>query len=209
MGPVDGPAVSGAPDGQQLAREADARVSAEEAALIARVQRGEREAFDVLARRYARRAFAVAYRILRHQQDAEDLVQEAFIAALTCIASFDPARPFAPWFFRIVVNRAVNAVKSRAARERYVRMTDTVDSGATVGGADAAERAEIRERVREALLALPQPQRLIVELVDIDGRSSAEIGDMLDMPRGTVRWHLHAARAKLRAALATLYRTDT
>src|SRR5688572_19415975 len=70
-------------------------------ALVLRVQHGEREAFNELARRYARRAFAIAYRILRQVQDAEDLVQDALIAALETIGSFDAARPFAPWFFKI------------------------------------------------------------------------------------------------------------
>jgi RNA polymerase sigma-70 factor (ECF subfamily) len=69
---------------------------------------------------------------------------------------------------------------------------------------DPAERAEIRERFQHALAALPQHQRLIVELSDIDGRSSTEIGEMLDLPRGTVRWHLHQARKALRIALAAL-----
>ena len=69
---------------------------------------------------------------------------------------------------------------------------------------DPAERSEIRHRFQKALAALPSHQRLIVELSDIDGRSSTEIGEMLDLPRGTVRWHLHQARKTLRVALAGL-----
>ena len=178
----------------------------QERALVLRVQRGEREAFNALARRYARRAFAIAYRILRQVQDAEDLVQDALIAALENIGSFDAARPFAPWFFKIVANRALNAASARSARERYVTVIhlwgDDRDSGS-----DDAERLEIRERFRAALEALPRHQRVIVEMSDVDGRSSAEIGEMLDLPRGTVRWHLHQARKTLRVALAALHGT--
>lgn len=181
----------------------------DEAGLVVRVQHGDREAFDELARRYARRAFAIAYRILRQTQDAEDLVQDAFIAALEGIASFDPARPFAPWFFRIVVNRALNAASARSTRERHVTVVHLWNNDVVAVELDPAERSDIRDRFRNALAALPQQQRLIVELSDIDGRSSTEIGEMLDLPRGTVRWHLHQARKNLRVALASLLERPT
>jgi RNA polymerase sigma-70 factor, ECF subfamily len=177
--------------------------------LVIRVQHGDREAFDELARRHARRAFAIAYRILRHTQDAEDLVQDAFIAALDGIGTFDPTRPFAPWFFKIVVNRALNAASARSTRERHVTVTYLWNSDAAAVEFDPAERSEIRQRFRKALEALPRQQRVIVELSDIDGRSSTEIGEMLDLPRGTVRWHLHQARKTLRAALADLFERAT
>jgi len=176
----------------------------DERELVIRVQHGDREAFDELARRHARRAFAIAYRILRHTQDAEDLVQDAFIAALDGIGTFDPTRPFAPWFFKIVVNRALNAVSARSTRERHVTVTPLWSSEAAVVEFDPAERSEIRQRFQKALGALPQQQRIIVEMSDIDGRSSTEIGEMLDLPRGTVRWHLHQARKSLRIAIAGL-----
>ena len=180
------------------------RTVPDDQALVVRVQRGDHDAFDELARRYARRAFAVAYRILRDTHDAEDLVQDAFIAALDGMRSFDPARPFAPWFFKIVVNRSLNAANARSTRERYVTVIHFWNNDAVVADGDPAERSEIRTRFRTAIEALPRHQRLIVELSDIDGRSSAEIGEMLDLPRGTVRWHLHQARQSLRVTLATL-----
>ena len=175
-----------------------------ERALVLRVQRGQREAFSELARRYAKRAFAIAYRILRQVQDAEDLVQDALLAALDNIGSFDAARPFAPWFFKIVVNRALNAASARSARERHVKVIHLWGDDRT-SDTDDAERVEIRERFRAALEALPRHQRVIVEMSDVDGRSSAEIGEMLDLPRGTVRWHLHQARKTLRVSLAALH----
>jgi RNA polymerase sigma-70 factor (ECF subfamily) len=181
----------------------------DEQALVERVRRGDPEAFNQLVRRYARRAFAIAYRVLRHTQDAEDLVQDAFMAALDAIGSFDPTRPFAPWFFRIVVNRSLNAASARSTRERHVTVV-TVDqlrtNDASAAAADPAESSEIRTRFQAALATLPEHQRLIVELSDIDGRSSTEIGEMLNLPRGTVRWHLHQARKTLRVALASLAR---
>ena len=176
----------------------------DEQGLVGRVQRGDHEAFNELAQRYARRAFAIAYRILRQPQDAEDLVQDAFVAALDAIHSFDASRPFAPWFFRIVVNRSLNAVSARSTRERHVTEFHLWTNDDVATDFDPAESSEIRTRFGTALAALPKHQRLIVELSDIDGRSSTEIGEMLDLPRGTVRWHLHQARKTLRAALAPL-----
>jgi RNA polymerase sigma-70 factor (ECF subfamily) len=184
-------------------------VPGDEQALAARVQQGDPKAFDELARRYSRRAFAVAYRILRNTQDAEDLVQDAFMAALDAIGSFDATRPFAPWFFKIVVNRSLNAVSARSTRERHVTVLHLWDNDAAADEADPAESSEIRSRFQTALAALPTHQRLIVELSDIDGRSSTEIGEMMDLPRGTVRWHLHQARKTLRVALASLFERVT
>jgi RNA polymerase sigma-70 factor (ECF subfamily) len=180
-------------------------VDAEEAAIIARVQRGDREAFGVLVRRYSPRAYAVAYRVMRHSEDAQDLVQDAFVAALDGIATFDLARPFGPWLTRIVTYRGINARKSRSARERHVRVAPVEDADAAVAPPDA-ERAEIRERFAVALGALPDRQRTVVQLADVDGHTSQEIGRMLGISDGTVRWHLHTARATLRAALAPFRR---
>ena len=174
----------------------------EEAELIERVQRGDAAAFDELVGLYLRRAFAVAYRVLRNREDAEDLTQEAFVAALTNIASFDTRRPFGPWLFRIVMNRALNAQKARALR----RMEPIPpEYEAADGSPEAAlEQRELRRSLEIALNALPERQQLIVRLFDLEGFSSAEIGEMLRLSAGTVRWHLHEARVALRTALAPM-----
>ena len=182
-------------------------VDSEEAAIIARVQRGDREAFGALVRRYSARAYAVAYRVMRHSEDAQDLVQDAFVAALDGIASFDTTRPFGPWLMRIVTYRGINARKSRTVRERHLRVAP-VDDGDAAVAATNPERAEIRERFAAALAALPDRQRTVVQLADVDGHTSQEIGRMLGISDGTVRWHLHTARATLRTALAPFRRTS-
>jgi RNA polymerase sigma-70 factor (ECF subfamily) len=177
---------------------------AEEAALLARVQAGDVAVFDVLVRRYLRRAFAIAYRLLGHREDAEDLVQDAFLIALERIGSFDLTRPFGPWFFRIVVNRGLNARKSRAVRRTEATPLETLEAAESSPSA-VLESAEIRERFHAALEKLSQRQRLIVELSDLDGLSGVEIATMLKLSQGTVRWHLHMARHALRKALAPLH----
>ena len=186
-----------------------AQTDASDAELVARVQRGDREAFDLLARRYEKRAFAVANRLLQNSADAEDVVQDAFIAAVNAIDTFDRARPFGPWFIRIVVNKGLTALRSRAAEAGHVRGSELAEGDAiAVSSETLRERAEIRDRFTAALRLLPEREQLIVQLADVEGFTSAEIAEQLAIPSGTVRWLLHQARGRLREALAPLRRTD-
>ena len=169
-------------------------------ALVARVRSGDPEAFDALVVRHMERAFRLAHRLLGQREDAEDLVQEAFLLILERLDSYDPSRSFAPWFYRILVNRALNAQKARSVRRTEVIPEST--SARNPSPASAAERSELREALRTALDALPEPQQMVVQLFEIDGFSGPEIADILDLPEGTVRWHLHQARRALREALA-------
>ena len=170
-----------------------------DAALARRVQRGDAAAFDLLVQRHMKRAFGVAYRLLGHAEDSEDLVQEAFIAALQKIDTFDATRDFAPWFYRILVNRCLNARKARTRRAVSELPVD-VASGLASPLVEA-ERSELRDQLRHALEKLPERQRSIVALFDIEGFSSPEIAAMLEITDGTVRWHLHQARRTLREVL--------
>lgn len=182
-----------------------AQTDVSDAELVARVQRGDSEAFDGIARRYAKRAFAVANRLLQNGADAEDVVQDSFIAALNAIDSFDPVRPFGPWFMRIVVNKSLTAIRSRVAESKHVRTSELAESDAIAASTESLrERAEIRDRFRAALQLLPEREQLIVQLADVEGFTSAEIAEQLAIPSGTVRWLLHQARAALRQALAPL-----
>jgi RNA polymerase sigma-70 factor (ECF subfamily) len=186
-----------------------AEIDASDAELVARVQRGDSGAFDLLARRYAKRAFAVANRLLQNPADAEDVVQDAFIAAIRGIDSFEPGRPFAPWLMRIVLNKALTALRSRAAEATHLSSAELTESDAiAVSTESLRERAEIRERFEAALRLLPRREQLIVQLADVEGFTSAEIAGQLAIPSGTVRWLLHQARQKLREELAPLRRTD-
>jgi len=171
----------------------------DEGLLVDRVKRGDAAAYDELVRRYLRRAFAVAYRVLRQREDAEDVIQEAFAGALEHIDSFESGRPFGPWLFRIVINRALNARRSRSLRAAESLSEDLPDSARSP--ARDLEQTEARDRLRRALESLPERQRIIVSLFELEGFPSAEIGAMLGLSDGTVRWHLHQARAALRAAL--------
>jgi RNA polymerase sigma-70 factor (ECF subfamily) len=181
-------------------------VEDDEPALVERVRRGEPAAFDSLVSRYMRRAFAVSYRLLGNREDAEDLVQETFLTVLRKIDSFERGRAFSPWFFRVLVNRGLNARKARALRTADELPEDAASAGASPER--AAERAELRGRLRAAMDGLPERQRVIVELFELEGFAGAEIAEILEISDGTVRWHLHEARKTLRQALAAYERKD-
>ena len=196
---IDPPAPEASPsDERAAARERDA-------ALVARVRGGDRSAFDGLVHAYMRQAFQVAYRVVGHREDAEDLVQEAFLAAYQYLDSYDATRPFGPWLMRIVLNRGANLRRSRARRETEPE----VDAVSTAPSAlDESERAEARVILQRAMAKLSERQRMIVTLFDVDGMSSTEIGELLDLSAGTIRWHLHEARRALRAALHGFFKSD-
>lgn len=178
-----------------------AALVAEESELVQRVQRGDTTAFDILVRRYIRRAFTVAFRLLGHREDAEDLVQETFMILLRQIDGFELGRPFGPWMYRILINRGLNARKSRALRRTESLPDDVVGSES----ADlAVERAEVRARFRAALGSLPPRQRIVIELIELDGFSRSEVADALAISDTTVRWHIHDAWRTLRLVLAPL-----
>ena len=180
-----------------------ASLIAEESALVQRVQGGESAAYDELVRRYIRRAFTVAFRLLGHREDAEDLVQETFMILLRQIDDFELGRSFGPWMYRVLINRGLNARKARALRRTETLPDDVI--GADADAPDlAVERAEVRARFRAALEALPPRQRVVIELIELDGFSRGEVADALDISDATVRWHVHDAWRTLRRVLAPL-----
>jgi RNA polymerase sigma-70 factor (ECF subfamily) len=180
-------------------------VIARDAELIRRVRAGDTSAFDTLAAAYMRSAFQMAYRVVGHREDAEDLLQESFLAAYQYLDSFDVERPFGPWLNRIVLNRGANLRRSRTRRQME---PETEGVSAAPSALDESTRTEARELLTRALATLSERQRLIVTLFDVDGLTSTEIGERLALAPGTVRWHLHEARRVLRGALSSYFEDD-
>ena len=191
-----------------VATPADDRAAARErdATLVGHVRAGDTRAFDALVHAYMRQAFQLAYRVVGHREDAEDLVQETFLAAYQYLDSYDSEQPFGPWLMRIVLNRGANLRRSRTRRETEPEVEAVSPAPSAL---DESERAEARELFTRAMTTLSERQRMIVTLFDVDGMSSTEIGEMLDLAPGTVRWHLHEARRTLRRALSSFFKGDT
>ncbi len=168
--------------------------------LVLRARRGDERAFGLLVERYRRASYAVAYSVTGRQEDAEDAAQESFLVALQRLEECRSPERFAGWLMTIVRNRSRNLVRRESLRE-----TDQVPLSASSRSPTPdrdAERSELQAALRDALGALPDVQREIVLLHDLEGWKHREIADRLSLPSGTVRSHLHFARRALREALS-------
>jgi RNA polymerase sigma-70 factor, ECF subfamily len=176
---------------------------AEERAVSA-LKKGDIKGLEVLMHLYQLRAIRVAYGIIGDRQAAEDVVADAFLALYDRIAGFDAARPFAPWFYRIVVNGALKAIRNdkRADvpyEEETARMHEQSDQ--SPGPEAAAEQNELRLTMLGAISELPPQQRAVLVLRYYMDMDEASIAETLSCPLGTVKWRLHAAKQKLRVSL--------
>jgi RNA polymerase sigma-70 factor, ECF subfamily len=153
----------------------------DEGAWVRGAQAGSVEAVEALYRAHWPRAYRAAYLVVHDAAGAEDIAQEAFLAALRALDRFDRRRPFGPWLHRIVVNRAIDWARARTLR-REVDVDDAV-------AADPAAVAELDELVR-ALASLPPEQRAVIVLRYLLEYTPGEIAAMLDLPRGTVNSRL-------------------
>lgn len=167
--------------------------------LVRRARQGDERAFGLLVGRYQRAAYAVAYSVTGRHEDAEDAAQESFLVALERLEECRSPERFAGWLMTIVRNRARNLV-----RREVLRDTDPVPIGAasrTPTPDRDTELWELQDTLREALQSLPEVQREIVLLHDLEGWKHREIADRIGLPSGTVRSHLHFARKALREVL--------
>ena len=167
--------------------------------LARRAASGDGDAFGILVERYGAPARRVARAILGMDEDADDAVQDGFIAAWHAIARYDPTRPFRPWLTRIVANAALDLGRKRKVR-RTVSIPEHTASG-TVRPDQATDHTLFRERLRTALQELPERQRIAVTLFDAEGYSHSEVAVVLKVPEGTVRSYVFHARRALRRAL--------
>jgi len=163
---------------------------------VVAAQRGDERAFAELVRRHQRRAYAVARAIVLTHEDAEDAVQEGFLHAFRALDRFRSDQPFGAWLNRIIANAALDLV-----RRRKVRDADELPDSLALPFRDPGESDELRRRLREALTELPDRQRAVIVMHDVEGFTHGEIGAMLGIPEGTARSDLHHARAALRRML--------
>ncbi len=180
----------------------------DEAEALARLRRGDIAGLQTLVELYQVQAVQAASLITGDRQTAEDVVQQAFLRVRTSIDGFDAARPFRPWFLRIVVNDATKAAVRQARYEPlgsdeagdYTSALQALDQN-TREPEDALERQELVAAMRQAISRLSPSQRAAVVGRYFADLSTAEAAARLDCAPGTVRWHLSRARARLRTML--------
>ena len=172
---------------------------AEDLALVARCRAGDTAAFEALVERYQRVLFTVALRMLGDYDAASDAAQNAFIKAYRRLETFDPARRFFSWIYRILVNECLNLRRDDRPHEPI-----PPDLAAEGTPADLFETAERRRRVQAAILTLPMEYREVIVLRHFTELSYEEIGEALHVPAKTVKSRLHTARERLAAMLRGL-----
>jgi RNA polymerase sigma-70 factor, ECF subfamily len=157
--------------------------------------RGDAAGVDWLFREHWPSAYRAAWLIVRDEPAAEDIAQEAFLAALRALDRFDRARPFGPWLRTIVARRAIDAARARALRREV---------GAEPLAALAARESleGLADDVLAAVAALPDDQRIPIALRHLLGFTPGEIAELLDLPRGTVNSRLRRGLDTLSEALA-------
>ena len=155
--------------------------------------------FDALFNSHWPRAYRAAYLIVHDSAAAEDIAQEAFIAAIRALDRFDWRRPFGPWLHRIVVNRAIDWTRARALR-REVSETPAGAEQADDGELSAADRP-YSDEVTAALATLGPEQRAVVVLRHLLEYTPGEIAKLLGLPRGTVNSRLRRGLDQLQGEL--------
>ena len=153
-----------------------------ERAWVRGAQAGSASDLEALFRAHWPRAFRAAYLVTHDAAAAEDIAQEAFLAAIRSLHRFDRRRPFGPWLHRIVVNRAIDWTRARQLRGEVELREDT----AAVTDGDLSDA----DRLVAAIAALPPEQRAVIVLRHLLEYTPGEIAELLGVPRGTVNSRL-------------------
>ena len=170
--------------------------------LVARVQKGDKRAFDMLVLKYQYKVHAIVSRYIKDFDEVNDVVQEAFIKAYRALGNFRGDSQFYTWLYRIAVNTAKNNL---VARNRRPPASDVdVDEAETFAGADYLKdidspenllfRDELERVVSEAIQALPEDLRTALTLREFEGLSYEDIANVMECPVGTVRSRIFRAR---------------
>lgn len=185
---------------------------ADDAALLERLRAGEDAAFEELVRTYSPRLLAVARRIVGNDEEARDVIQDAFLNAFRSLKSFQGDARLSTWLHRIVVNSALMKLRTRRRKPEEpiepllpVFQSDGKYAEKFTSWGDRADellsRAETQEVVRQKIDALPESFRTVLVLRDIEELDTEETAQLLDTTPNAVKIRLHRARAALRTLL--------
>lgn len=178
---------------------------------ISRLKQGDLNGLESLVYRYQAQAVHAAYLIVWDRALAEDVVQTAFVKVAELVHQFDEERPFAPWFFRIVVNDALKVTKKQ---KRSVSLEERPDKRAgqlaerltdpALRPEQLLEQKETRQNILKAIRSLPPQQRAVVVMRYFLDMSEADMSERMDRPLSTIKWWLRDARKSLRNLMNTV-----
>jgi len=205
-------------------KEARAKEAQEDRALVERVQAGDKEAFRTLVERHQRRAFSIAMALVRDENDARELVQDAFLRVYKNISGFQGQSSFFTWLYRIITNLSIDLIRKpgrqvaeldESRRGGHLAAVDSEEAPSKdfpflsrIDGSDPADvvrRGEIASRLREALAALPDYHRGVIVMREVEGLSYEEMAQAMGVSKGTIMSRLFHARQKLQKALVDCY----
>ncbi len=168
----------------------------DDAVWVSRCLQGDISAFDTLVQRYQRILFTVAFRLTGNREDARDVAQNAFIRAFERLDTYDPARKFFSWIYRIAVNESLNYRRSQRA---YEPLDPRLEAQGT---ADPVERRETGARIQTAMMSLTPEYREVLVMRYFGDLSYDEIAEAIGIPEKTVKSRLFSARQRLGELLA-------
>lgn len=190
--------------------------------LVVRARLRDVAAFEALVDRHEEKIYRVAMRFVRNETDAREILQETFLSAWRNLDSFQGKAQFASWLYRVAVNASLMLLRSQK-RHPQVAVDDVADEtldqaartagpGLGLGGDDWSKRpdeqlqsAELRQAIQTAVDGLPESQRSVFLLRDVDGMSTEETGEFLGVTVPTVKTRLHRARLALRGAISRYF----
>jgi RNA polymerase sigma-70 factor (ECF subfamily) len=178
--------------------------AADERQLVRRAQAGDEAAYEELVRTHQHRVVAIASRLLRGSEDAEDVAQQVFVKAYFSLRRFDQRSKFSTWLYKIAVNECWNHLRKKKARPLLYESDLTEEQSERVegaaqrsGGVDPEEGARLHDLVEWLLSQLDPKDRVMLEMKEAQGFSIEEIAAMLDLNPNTVKVRLFRARGKL------------
>ena len=197
----------------KVAQRASLSTHVDDAELVAAARRGDRDAFRTLFERYHRRAYTLAFGVVRHQDDALDIVQDAFIKAHKYLDKFEGNSSFYTWLYRIVMNLAIDHLRKNR-RQRPVeldeaKIEDAIDDTLLpkiLGGnpGRALMDKQIRARIDQALDGLSENHRAVLVMRELEGMSYEEMAQAMACSKGTIMSRLFHARKNMQRQLVDL-----
>ncbi len=193
-----------------------AKSSAEDEALVKAAQQGDMAAFEELVARHRDKLYARAYSMMRNEEEAIDLSQEAWVKGWQRLNQFQGESSFATWMTRIVINLCLDAIRrQKRQRAESIEAMDDESGGVerqmpviTVNPTERLERTELRARIDEALSKLSYAHRTVLVLHEFENMEYKRIAKTMECSIGTVMSRLFYARRKLAALLADLKGND-
>ena len=164
-------------------------------------------AFESIYRRHSRSVYNLAYRMVGHPADAEDLLQEIFLLAFNKLSSYQGQSALGTWLYRVATNRCLDHLRSRA--KRYQTMTDSLDEKETLTPSAATDTPAERVDLERSIAQLPDSYRAAFLLYDVEGFDHKEVAHILGVAEGTSKSLVHKARLKIRNTLGQGRTGDT